>query len=157
MGIIKKNSSQESIKVSIINSQKKIFLNPAITRKIKRAVRKTCISERKTGNYEITVCFVSDHRIKELNQLYLRKGVPTDVLAFDITMADGRYSKTIFADIVISTDTVISNAKVFKTAPSYEVLLYVIHGVLHILGCDDRTKKKRAIMRKKELSILNKL
>ena len=55
-----------------------------------------------------------------------------------------------FADIVISTDTAIRNAKIFKTTQLNELYLYVVHGVLHLLGYDDRTQKQRQIMQKKE-------
>ncbi len=163
MGLIKRNRGQKNrqrasrIKINIKNLQKKILINPAAAEKVKKAVLETCASKKKTREYEITICLVKDNRIKELNLLYMGKCVPTDVLSFDITMPNSRYEKTIFADIVVSTDTAVSNAVIFKTAPADEMLLYVIHGVLHILGYNDSTKKERAIMRKKEISILTKV
>jgi probable rRNA maturation factor len=69
------------------------------------------------------------------------------VLAFDMA---GRDSNKIEADIIISSDTAIRNAKIFKTRTAYELNLYVIHGLLHILGYDDRTLKQRKILQKKE-------
>jgi len=84
---------------------------------------------------------------------YLRKGKTTDVLVFDIT--EPQDSKRMFADIVISVDTAIRNAKIFKTTPLYEIKLYLIHGALHLLGYDDHGLKQRQLMRKKEKTYVN--
>ncbi len=105
---------------------------------------------RKSG--ELTLCFVNDKKIKALNLKYLAKNNPTDVIAFNIT--DPEDKKNIFGDIAISADTAIANAKLFKTTPLFELYLYVIHGVLHILGYDDRKKADKLIMRKKEEQVL---
>ena len=92
---------------------------------------------------EITLCFVNDAKITELNAKYLKQNLPTDVLAFDVT-----------GDIVISTDTAIRNAALFKTSPVYEMYLYVIHGVLHLLGYDDNNVLGRNLMNNKAKLIL---
>ena len=59
------------------------------------------------------------------------------------------------ADIIVSSDTAIRNAKEYKTSPEHELKLYVIHGVLHLLGYDDHTNKERLLMRKKESKYVN--
>lgn len=133
-------------------------------------------SVKKSG--EITILFVNDGEIKRLNLRYLGKNNPTDVIAFDITepfntefrklksyssASGGKTVKknfiraNLFADIVISTDRAIANAKTFKTTPLYELYLYVIHGVLHILGYDDKRKIDRLIMRKRQDYLLKSL
>ena len=86
---------------------------------------------------------------------YLGKNNPTDVIAFDV--AEPKRPDKIFADIVISTDRAIDNAGAFHTTPYFELYLYVIHGVLHILGYDDKTKKDKLLMRKKETHLLKTL
>ncbi|MFH1458118.1 MAG: rRNA maturation RNase YbeY [Candidatus Omnitrophota bacterium] len=97
---------------------------------------------KKSG--EITVCFVNDKKIKELNLRYLQKNEPTDVLAFDS------------GDIVVSTDAAIRNAKIFETERLYELYLYIIHGVLHLSGYDDKTPKLKKKMDKKTKEIFKK-
>ena len=92
---------------------------------------------------EITLCLVNDPKIRGLNLKYLGEDIPTDVLAFDAT-----------GDIVISTDTAIRNAAIYKTSPVYETYLYVVHGVLHLLGYDDRNPKGRKLMDNKAKTIL---
>jgi len=137
------------VKVAIKNLQKRIPINP---KRIIKTVLKILSLEGIKKSGEITICFVNDRRIKELNLKYLGKNNPTDVIAFDI--AGPNSQNKIFADIVISTDRAIDNAGAFHTTPLFELYLYVIHGVLHILGYDDKTKKDRLIMRQKEESLL---
>jgi len=75
------------------------------------------------------------------------------VIAFDLSLD----KKKILADIAISTDTAIRQAKIFKTSPLYETYLYVVHGVLHIIGYRDATFKQRKLMDEKAHYILEKL
>ncbi len=102
----------------------------------------------------VTVCLVDDLTIKELNNRYLRHNSPTDVIAFNINLPD---QKVLSADLAISTDTVLTNAKIFSTSVLYELFLYVIHGTLHILGYDDRTDNLRQQMNEKSENILKSL
>lgn len=133
------------MKIIIRNLQDKVPVSPKKARKI---VQKVLSREgiRKTG--EITVCFINNKKIKELNSKYLGRNNPTDVIAFNIT--DPKDKKNIFADIAISTDTAIENAKAFHTTALFELYLYVIHGVLHVLDYDDRKKTQKLLMRKRE-------
>ena len=142
------------MKIIIRNFQNKIAINP---KKIKKAVFKILSLEKIKKTGEVTFCFINDRKIKKLNLKYLGKNRPTDVLAFDITADKGLRRDKIFADIVISTDRAIVNARTFKAAPLYELYLYIIHGLLHILGYDDKTKKNRLIMRKKEEFLIKNL
>lgn len=136
------------MKITIRNSQKKIPINPA---KIKKTILKA-FSARGAKSGEITICFVSGNKIQRLNKKYLKRDIPTDVLAFDIS--DRKKSKYIVADIVVSADAAVSNAGIYKTTPLYELYLYVIHGILHILGYQDDTERRRASMQKKAEAIL---
>jgi probable rRNA maturation factor len=83
-----------------------------------------------------------DREIRELNTMYLGRYCPTDVISFDIS----REKKELIADIAVSTDTAARNAKEYHTSPGFEIYLYVIHGLLHILGYDDVTPKRRKKM-----------
>ena len=140
------------MKIVIKNLQKRIPVNP---KRITKAVLKILSQEQIKKSGEITLCFVHDLKIKELNLKYLGKNNPTDVMSFDITQA--KDAKKLFADIVISTDRAFDNALTFHTKPLFELYLYVIHGILHILGYDDKSKRDRLFMRKKERQILETL
>lgn len=122
---------------------------------IKRAVRNTISSEAIKRNIEIAVCLVTDKKIQEFNKKYLSENNPTDVIAFNT--ASGIGNAGIIADVLVSADTAVSNAGVFKTSPLHELTLYVIHGTLHVLGYDDQSVKDRLVMQAKADQILGKL
>ncbi len=145
------------MKIIVINLQKKIPVNP---KRIKKAALKVLSLEGIKKPGEISISFVNDRKIKELNLRYLGKNKPTDVLAFNITDAhkEARRKRcNIFADIVISTDTAIRNARIFKTTPVYELYLYIVHGLLHLSGYDDKSKKDKLIIHKREESLLKQI
>lgn len=136
------NSIRSRIKINILNLQKKIPVGRLLLSKIKRVIRKTVASETDRGIREISLCLVDDKTIKQLNRKYFGKAVPTDVISFDT------------GDVAVSTDTAVTNAGIFKTAPLDELLLYVAHGTLHVLGYEDKTARERALMERKAVAIL---
>lgn len=94
---------------------------------------------RKVG--DVGYLFVDDERILAANNEYLGHNYYTDVITFDYDEAD-----IISGDIIISLDTVRSNAELF--AKSYEEELYrvIIHGILHLCGINDKGPGEREIM-----------
>lgn len=138
------------MKVIIKNLQKRIPISPI---RVKETVLRALELKGAKIPGEITICFVSDKAIREFNLLYLAKDSPTDVIAFD----NSNKKNEILADILVSADTAVRNAGIFKTTPLYELYLYVVHGVLHLLGYNDTTLKQKKIMREKELFLLGKL
>lgn len=89
-----------------------------------------------------------------LNRKFLGLDMPTDVIAFDLRPQP---KGPLAGDIAVSTDTACANARVFKTDPLREMYLYVIHGVLHLLGWQDNTLRARARMQKQADTILEKI
>ncbi len=129
--------------ITIRNLQNKL---PIPSTKIKKLIRKVLKGERVKKSGWINICFVDNPLIKKFNAKFLKSNRTTDVLAFNSTKG----KKVILADIMISTDKAIEQARNFKTTPTYELLLYVAHGMLHILGFDDHSKTQIKLMRKKE-------
>ncbi len=130
------------MQITIKNLQNKL---PVRRERIKKSILRILKTEgiKKPGN--INICFARDRLIREFNAKFLNTDSPTDVLAFNLS------DKTqCAADIIISSDMAIKNALKFNTDPEYELMLYVIHGVLHILGYDDHNKTQLKLMRKKE-------
>ena len=70
------------------------------------------------------------------------------MLTFDIS--DPKKRNELTADVIVSADTAVKNSKIYYTTPAYELKLYVIHGLLHLLGYDDRLPRQTRLMRKKE-------
>lgn len=164
------------ISVSIVNLQKKIPVkNPRIVQAVKKVLR-----HENVKNVELSIVLVTDSRMKSLNKQYLNEHHSTDVLSFDfsrhsepaavrrgknlpgppVTKAGaGRMTEAgapqIFGEIVISTDTAIKNAKVYHTTPQREILLYVVHGILHLLGYDDHRNCDIRKMRRQEQILMN--
>lgn len=137
------------MKVIVKNLQKKIPIVAPVLRKLKYAGIKALALEGINGPGEITVCLVDNKQIKEFNLLYLGRDNPTDVIAFNTGKSGG-----LIADIVVSTQAAIKAARIFKTTPLYELCLYAVHGLLHIIGYDDKTKREKQIMDKKSRQIL---
>ena len=98
---------------------------------------------KKTG--EIGYLFVDDAKILEVNREYLQHDYYTDIITFDYTEGD-----TINGDIVISLDTVASNAEQQGTEYNEELLRVVIHGILHLCGINDKGPGEREIMEREE-------
>lgn len=94
---------------------------------------------RKVG--EIGYLFVDDEKILEVNREYLGHDYYTDVITFDYDEDD-----TVSGDIIISLDTVRSNAQLFEKTYEDELYRVIIHGILHLCGINDKGPGEREIM-----------
>ena len=94
---------------------------------------------RKVG--EVGYMFVDDEKILEVNREYLGHDYFTDVITFDYDEDD-----TVSGDIVISLDTVRSNAQLFGKTYEEEFYRVLIHGILHLCGINDKGPGEREIM-----------
>ena len=129
--------------ISITNLQKRI---PIKTARIIRVVRKILKAERVPAA-QLSFVFVSNPKIRALNKKFLKRNSATDVLAFDFNKSK---SDELNGEIIISTDQAIHNARLYKTSSQKELMLYVIHGILHLLGFDDHTSAEIKRLRRKE-------
>jgi probable rRNA maturation factor len=91
----------------------------------------------------VSLAIVDDPTIHELNRRYLSHDYPTDVLSFVLGRSGGKLE----GDVIVSADTAASTARQYGWAPADELLLYVVHGVLHLTGHDDKTPAALAKMR----------
>lgn len=98
---------------------------------------------RKVG--EIGYMFVDDEKMLDTNRQYLGHDYYTDIITFDYDEGD-----TINGDIVISLDTVRSNAEKFGKAYDDELHRVIIHGILHLCGINDKGPGEREIMEANE-------
>ncbi len=94
---------------------------------------------------EIGYLFVSDERILEVNKEYLGHDYYTDIITFDYDEGE-----TINGDIVISLDTVRSNAEQYAKNYDEELHRVIIHGILHLCGINDKGPGEREIMEQAE-------
>lgn len=94
---------------------------------------------RKVG--DVGYMFVSDEKILEVNREYLGHDYYTDVITFDYDEDD-----IVSGDVVISLDTVRSNAELFGKEYDDELHRVIIHGILHLCGINDKGPGEREIM-----------
>ena len=99
---------------------------------------------------DIGYMFVNDEKILEVNREYLGHDYYTDIITFDYCEDD-----TLNGDLVISLDTVKSNAELFKKDYNEELHRVIIHGVLHLCGINDKGPGEREIMEAAENKALN--
>ncbi|HCQ29002.1 MAG TPA: rRNA maturation RNase YbeY [Flavobacteriales bacterium] len=112
-------------------------------------IKNTITSEGKTlGNLNYIFC--SDNYILEINKQYLNHNYFTDIITFNYCK-----DNVVSGDIFISVDTVKSNAKEYKQDYNNELNRVIIHGVLHLLGYNDKSETELFEMRQKEDFYLN--
>lgn len=90
---------------------------------------------------EVGYMFVNDDKILEVNREYLGHDYYTDVITFDYDEDD-----VVSGDVVISLDTVASNAHLFNKTYEEELYRVIIHGILHLCGINDKGPGEREQM-----------
>jgi probable rRNA maturation factor len=110
------------------------------------------IAKEKKEVGEINYTFCTDDYLLKLNKEHLDHDTLTDIITFDNSAGN-----TAHADIFISVDRVKENAETFKVPFEKELHRVMIHGVLHLLGYNDKTSAEKTAMRKKEDVCLKKL
>ncbi len=101
---------------------------------------------------EITIVFCTDEELLELNKQHLSHDYFTDIITFNYN--DG---KTLSGDLFVSTDRILDNAKQLEVPFTEELHRVCYHGVLHLVGYNDKTDADCLLMREKENYYLNKL
>jgi probable rRNA maturation factor len=135
--------------VTITNPQKLIRFDPRPLRNIVRQILRD--AGIRDGNLNLAV--VDDAAIAALHQRYLGDPSPTDVLSFSLESAPGYLE----GEVAASAETARRAAPEYGWPAQTELLLYFLHGVLHLAGYNDRTPRQRAEMRKKERHYLEQL
>jgi probable rRNA maturation factor len=121
--------------ITVSNRQRKVRVDLASLREFAARALIECLKlrRRKLGLLadlpEVNVVFVSDDRIAEIHRRFMGDPAPTDVITFD------------HGEIVVSTETAKRQARRFGTTLEHELGLYLVHGLLHLAGFDDRTAK----------------
>ena len=90
----------------------------------------------------LSIAVVSDRAIRPLNRRYLQHDYATDVLSFLLDSGPGWLD----GEIILSADTAATQAPQYGSSEQAEMLLYVIHGALHLVGYDDTTPTARKRM-----------
>lgn len=123
---------------------------------IEKAVKAVLKVEKCEGDFEVSVSFVSNGEIRELNREYRNVDSETDVLSFP--MDDDEFNGIIIlGDIVLSTQKIIEQAKDFGHSLEREMLYLTVHSMLHLLGYDHMNTTEKEEMRLREKDIMKEL
>lgn len=152
-----------SNKVYITNQQKAVKIPSGLRILIRRSCNAVLEYEKFEGPAEISVTFVDNNSIRELNAQYRNKDMPTDVLSFPLG-ENGIYDKnedtgaSMLGDIVISMEKAMEQAELYGHALQREVAFLTVHSMLHLLGYDHEAGGLEAVrMREKEEAVLMQL
>ena len=136
-------------KVSVRNQQRKISVNVAGLQKFAVKALQNCLQLQKKKQTDlrklrdIFVWLISDRRMSQLHRQFLGQTGPTDVLTFQ------------HGEIFISAETAKQHARVFANSLMHELQLYIVHGLLHLHGFDDRTPAGARKMKRMQERILS--
>ncbi|MBD3107576.1 rRNA maturation RNase YbeY [Bacillus sp. AGMB 02131] len=112
---------------------------------------------------ELSITFVDDEAIREINREYRDKDSATDVISFALEeMGEGEIEivgadmPRVLGDIIISVDTAKAQAEEYGHSTNREIGFLALHGFLHLLGYDHMTKEDEVVMFTKQRDILEK-
>ncbi len=153
----------DKIKVIITNDQKEIKIPTGVRMLIRRCCNAVLVNENFEGSAEISVRFVDDEIIHELNREYRHVDRSTDVLSFPLGQ-NGVYDinhdtgAKILGDIVISMQHAVMQADLYGHSLQREIAFLTVHSMLHLLGYDHEAEGlERVRMREKEEAVLTQL
>ena len=163
--------AQDKYTIQIANQQDDVDIDDAF---LVRVVD-TALTEEGIVGATISVAIVDDDAIAVLNQQYLNHEGPTDVLSFllecesaaghegivegasDASTTTDRlgFGKRIEGEIILSAQTALKTAAEYGWKPESELVLYLVHGLLHLCGYDDLAESDRHLMRRREVKVLS--
>ena len=112
--------------------------------RIRKWIEETINHEGKIGE-TINIILTSKNNIRSLNNKYLKRNYMTDIIAFNYNR-----DNIISGDLFLNPDTIKKNSGEYKTKFEDEILRVIIHGVLHLIGYNDKSIEERKVMREKE-------
>lgn len=151
---------KDKITVVITNRQKDVQIPTGLRMLVRRCCTATLKTEEFEGPAEISVSFVNNAQIRELNAQYRDKDIETDVLSFGLCGEDGKYDidpetgAQLLGDVVISMERAVEQANIYGHSLQREVGYLTCHSVLHLLGYDHEDNLERIRMREKEEHVM---
>ena len=139
------------VEIDVRNKCKSNIITGHRLKKITNNVLKLVLDEKGRSNAEVSIVFVDDGEMRNLNRNFRGINKSTDVLAFP--MNTGKFANInpdLLGDIVISVPTARKYAEMNERSLERELSVLLIHGVLHLLGYDHETAKEEVAMRELE-------
>lgn len=135
-------------------------IKQSFLKRLKQVAQQVLESEKADPLVELSISFVSKELVKELNAQYRKINEPTDVLAFALGEADeevtsgGTGLPLMLGDVIISPAVALEQSKTYQTAFEEEIMLLLVHGILHLLGHDHEQPGETRVMRSKEKRLM---
>jgi len=132
--------------------QRALALERTLWRRLAQCLLEELLDRR---DYELGVHFIGATEMARLNETFLGHEGSTDVLTFDHQDNPGR--ERLYGEIFISVDDALVHARRFRVRWPCELTRYLVHGVLHLEGCDDTDPGSRRAMKRRENRLLKAL
>jgi len=133
---------------------------PTDARWLKNCVERV-LSAEQIASADLSIVLVEDAEIHRINREHLEHDWPTDVISFSYakesppaTCWPRGQGRSLDGELIVSTETAGRQATAHGWSPRDELLLYVVHGILHLCGYDDLTDSERPFMRRREREVL---
>ena len=154
-----------NLRIYFQNDQKKHRIHYKLQMLIRRTILETLDYEGMENDAEVSVTFVDDIGIQELNKRFRNMDKPTDVLSFPLLDYEGESEEPFFdelchnlGDIVISLERAMAQANEFGHSFEREVAFLTAHSMLHLLGHDhELSEEDDADMRARQNDIMERL
>lgn len=146
-----------SMEIYIDNRQDKVEIGENICDIIEKVVKEVLILENQSLDCEISISFVDNEEIKDLNREYRTIDKETDVLSFPIDDDFLTEGPILLGDIIISLEKAFEQSIDFGHSLDREIAYLTAHSMFHLLGYDHMEEDEKNIMRDKEKEIMKSL
>lgn len=141
--------------VVIANRQRTKQINTRLLRQVVDAL----LAEMEVNEAELGINLVAAREMTLVNETFLQHEGSTDVITFDHAVpgerkAESPKRKHLHGELFVCVDDALAQAKEFKTSWQSEIVRYIVHGVLHLLGHDDHGAAERRSMKRAENGLL---
>lgn len=137
--------------------QDKVLINEEILKIVEKGIVTVIQMEQLSDNFEVSVSFVDNKEIREINREFRNIDGETDVLSFPMDFEFDLDCDKPLGDVIISLEKALEQSNEFGHSFEREVLYLTVHSMYHLLGYDHIEEKDREIMREKEKNTMKKL
>lgn len=147
--------------IFMMDQQDKVEVSESLLGKVREVIEASLEYEGVDAACEVSLVFVDNAQIHEMNRDYRGKDQPTDVLSFpqydDVTSMEAYPEELALGDIVISLERAQEQAEEFGHSLEREICFLTAHSMFHLFGYDHDTDENTKVMREREEAVLAKL